>query len=399
LQNTHDKKIMDEAGLTKVKSKKQYKRTRVPFSRTDKEYIQSVNQVLAQEPYIYQATPYSPVKKPEGVVAYYQGDTEEAAYWCRQCSWITNPHRPAVDATLKPDVLLVRRVARPEKTYELGDDEWSRDALFPHTAAYIEFTTLVIDAVTHNVVALYVTEDRDPAVQAVVDCGWQLSTHASKLYPRKRRHLFYGRHDGRLGHMGKNWLDGIQKFPNPKAKGGFATAFYLKAPDQPDMNVESAMLYTGMQTLEAKHAPAVTAFRIDKAIASHLPCILPGLDMADMACSCTGLSLNFACPPHIDSSVPGTTETMFFGHIEGESPYPFHILDYNVMFNHRKAVGFYMCCTLLHGTPPQQPNATSHKGVGMVIMSKNRNVGGFEATRQANENLANHAILKPLDLE
>jgi hypothetical protein len=35
----------------------------------------------------------------------------------------------------------------------------------------------------------------------------------------------------------------------------------------------------------------------------------------------------------------------------------------------------------------------------MVIMSKNRNVGGFEATRQANENLANHAILKPLDLE
>lgn len=377
-----------DAGLAFKRTK--WTRTRQVLPLNQIEFIRAEVHKLEETPYTFVPRVLSPVR--QDVVAFYKGGTPEAVYWYERCAWKKNSRQPAFDVRLQPDVVLVQRISPRPTGLILGDPRWTRDALYAQARAYIEHTTLVLDALTYTIVALYVTGDRDPAVATVIQLGWETARLCPQLYPRKRGSQFYGKRRG--GHMGYNWLDGIQRFPSNKATTKFVTGFYRQNAACREGIEKASLYFTSMATLEKKHVPAIAAERVARATEAALPCIVPGATLNDIAASCSGLSINFACPAHIDSSAPGTTETMFFGSSPNEGgPYCFHIVDYNIMFHHPSAVAFYLCSTLLHGTAPLQPHTTDHQGFGSVLMSKTRNVAAHAKTQAANSNISLHAVL------
>lgn len=339
----------------------------------------------------YTHTPCAPLP---GAVAVFPHGSAEAQAWRARARWRGIPPsaraEPAVDPALPADVVVLREVAVPAYDTAAGVAQWSLEHLLQHTVC-ITTTCLMLDP-DAVIIGLYVTSATDPAVSGVAAVGRQLAAQCPHTYPLKRRSHWYGKHVGN-GYTGYNWVDGIQRFACPtKVANTFVTAFLPRRPDAHRAERLLAETFAGLQTLERRHVPDVYRRRVELARRAEFPGIIPGLPIERLAATYVGVTLDFTCRPHNDSSVAGTTETICWHRVPGDPVFGFAILQYGATLLLENSSCLYMPGDIWHGTPPNVSDACDfkHNSLGLVLMSKKALLADTDLTRQANRNVRDH---------
>lgn len=374
-----------------------YMRTRQRMDAADAAAIEAWGDALGRTTY---ATGEG-APEAAGAVAVHPHGTREAQRWRQRAHWpgtVFPPQGPALDPALPVAVVLLRRVPNLSRQREL--DMTSEAWTLGHQRAVsvlIRTSCLLLDADDASIVGLYVTDRMDPGVAGVAAAGRQLSAQCRKVYPQKRHTNWYGTHRGASGggYIGHNWLDGAQRFACPTAATkNYVTAFLPRRP-HPTIQWHLASTFGGLQALERRHVPDVYLQRLRLAERARFGGIVPGLPLRALAATYTGVTVDFACRPHNDSSMPGTTETICWHRTPGDPEFGFSILEYNVTLLMEGASCLYMLGTLWHGTPPDAPNARTfrHNSLGLVLMSKHAVLADTDATRRANENMQAMAVV------
>lgn len=311
---------------------------------------------------------------------------------------IKAPQAPAIDQSLPVAVVLINvvRDLASQRDLTMAAQEWT----LPHQkdcCTLVRGSCLILDRDDASIVGLYLTEHTDAAINSVARAGRQLCSWCPKVYPQKGHRNWYGTHNtknGEHGYIGHNWLDGTQRFACPTAATkSFVTAFMRR---RANSAAEHAMTttFSGLQALERRHVPAVYAERVRLAKQAHFGGIVPGLPLEDLAGTFVGITLDFACQPHNDSSVDGTTETICWHRHPDDPEFGFTILEYNLTFMIEGASCLYMMGNIWHGTPPDAASTKSflHNSLGLVLMSKKALLANTDNMRRENENLYAQAV-------
>ena len=376
-------------------------------------------------------TPYGPPRSLDvagacsacSACSVYAHGTAEAAVWRARAHWVAgdalgdassdaSSAAPAVDPDLPLDVVLVHRqpahhLETSDKSasavasdttsnasgLHLGHPGWTLAEL-RRSATVLRGSCLVLDAASAAIVGVFLTTAADAAIGAVAVAGREHLEMCCRagVYPQKRRRHWYGSFDTG-GYRGLNWLDGVQRFACPTAATRqFVTAF-LPRRDLPHVQAQMAAVFAGMQALERRHVPAIYARRLALARRARFPGIVPGLPLERLAATFVGVTLDFSCQPHNDSSVLGTTETIVWDRPPGTPDFGFAILEYNLLFEIDGACMLYMPGDVWHGTPVMPRD--DHGTLGLVLMSKKAVLADTDTQRAANQRLQTEAVWQP----